>query len=296
MKKIRKNTEISSINKGILCIMLSAFGFAMMSAFVKLSGDIPSFQKTFFRNIVSVVVAGLIVYRKKGLFFGKLENQKILIMRSIFGTVGILLNFYAIDRLVLSDANMLNKLSPFFSIIFAALFLKERMTPKQGVVVITACITAFVGALFILKPAFNLDIIPSLSGFFSGMSAGAAYTCVRALGKREKSDTIVFYFSLFSSIVTFPIMLWVYEPMKFIQLFYLLMAGVFATLGQFGITLAYSFAPPKQISIFDYTNIIFSALISFFFFGTLPDVFSVIGYILIFAASLRIFLFNKKTA
>ena len=219
MRNVKKNAQTSNINKGILCIILSAFGFAMMSAFVKLSGDIPSFQKTFFRNIVSVIVAGFIIYKQKGSYFGKLENQKILIMRSLFGTIGILLNFYAIDRLVLSDANMLNKLSPFFSIAFAALFLKERMTAEQGVVVITACITAFIGSMFILKPAFNLDIIPSLSGFCSGMSAGAAYTCVRALGKKEKTDTIVFYFSLFSSIITFPIMLFVYKPMKFIQLF-----------------------------------------------------------------------------
>ncbi len=283
-----------NINKGIICIVLSAFGFAMMSAFVKMAGDVPSFQKTFFRNIVSVVVAGFMVYKNKGSFFGKPQNQKLLIMRSLFGTCGILFNFYAIDRLVLSDANMLNKLSPFFSIIFAAVFLKERMNGKQSTIVVTSCVIAFVGALFILKPAFNLEIVPSISGFLSGMSAGAAYTCVRALGKKEETNTIVFYFSAFSSMVTFPIMLFLYKSMALIQLVYLILAGIFATLGQFGITMAYSFAKPNQISIFDYTNIIFSAIISFVFFGTLPDFFSILGYILIFAASLRIFIFNRK--
>lgn len=290
-----KKTIASNRNKGIICIVLSAFGFAMMAAFVKLSGELPSFQKTFFRNIVSVVVAAYMIIKNKGNFFGKLENQKLLIMRSVFGTCGILLNFYAIDRLAaLSDANTLNKLSPFFAIIFSTIFLNERMDKKQGTVVTLSCTAAFIGALFILKPKFNFETIPALSGFLSGMSAGAAYTCVRALGNKEKPDTIVFYFSFFSSLITLPIMLFVYEPMKLVQLFYLIMAGVFATLGQFGITLAYKYAPAKEISIFDYSNIIFSAIISLVLFGTLPDYLSIIGYILIFGSSFYMFLFNKK--
>ena len=100
--------KLSNRTKGIIFIILSAFGFAMMSAFVKLAGDIPSFQKTFFRNLVSLFVALVIIIKHKGSFFGKKENQKVLIMRSTFGTLGIVFNYYAIDRLVLSDANMLN--------------------------------------------------------------------------------------------------------------------------------------------------------------------------------------------
>ena len=82
--------------------------------------------------------------------------------------------------------------------------------------------------------------------------------------------------------------------MSFIQLVYLLLAGVFASIGQFGVTLAYRYAPAKEISIFDYTNILFSALISIFVFGTFPDGFSFIGYIIIFAAALYMFIYNKK--
>ena len=145
--------------------------------------------------------------RNKGIFFGKKENQKLLILRSTLGTLGILFNFYAIDKLVLSDATMLNKLSPFFSIIFATIFLKEKMKPRQGLVVSMACTGAFIGSLFIIKPSFNLETIPALIGLLGGISAAGAYTCVRGLGNKEKPDTIVFYFSFFSSMVTFPLML-----------------------------------------------------------------------------------------
>ena len=68
--------KLSNRTKGIIFIILSAFGFAMMSAFVKLAGDIPSFQKTFFRNLVSLFVALVIIIKHKGSFFGKKENQK----------------------------------------------------------------------------------------------------------------------------------------------------------------------------------------------------------------------------
>ena len=284
-----KSINLSNRKKGIIFIIASAFGFAMMSAFVKISGDLPSFQKTFFRNIVSVIVAFIIILNHKGSFFGKKSNQKILLLRSIFGTLGIVFNFYSIDQLVLSDANMLNKLSPFFVIIFSGLFLRERVTTKQ----VIAIIIAFIGALFIIKPSFNLAIIPSIIGILGGLTAAAAYTCVRALSGKEHPETIVFYFSFLSSIITFPLMIIYYKHMNMMQFIYLLLAGIFASLGQFGITLAYKYAPAKEISIFDYTNIIFSAIISLCLFGILPDSLSIIGYIIIFIASLYMFIFNE---
>lgn len=284
-----KFIELSNRNKGIIFIILSAFGFAMMSAFVKISGDLPSFQKTFFRNIVSLCVAFALIVNHRGSFFGKKENQKTLILRSVFGTLGILFNFYSIDKLVLSDANMLNKLSPFFVIVFSGIFLKEKINSKQ----VLAIIIAFIGALFIIKPSFNLEVIPAIIGTLGGITAAVAYTCVRALSGRENPDTIVFYFSFLSSLVTFPMMIYYYEPMEMIQFTYLILAGVFASIGQFGITLAYKYAPAKEISIFDYTNIIFSAIISLCLFGILPDYLSIIGYLVIFLASLYMFIFNK---
>lgn len=282
--------NISDRNKGIIFIILSAFGFAVMSAFIKLSGDLPSFQKTFFRNLVSCIIAFLLIVKHKESFFGKRENQKILILRSIFGTLGIILNYYAIDRLVLSDANMLNKLSPFFVIIFCAIFLKEKIKPNQAI----AVGVAFIGALFIIKPSFSFDIIPSGAGIMGAIFAAAAYTCLRVLGGREKFYTVVFYFSLFSTVSILPFTLSVYEPMTTTQLVYLILAGVFASLGQFGITLAYKYAPAKEISIFDYSNIIFSAIISIVVFSTIPDMFSFIGYFIIFGASYYMYIYNKK--
>src|SRR5690625_7255813 len=87
-----------------------------MAMFVKLSGDIPTVQNTFFRNAISMIIAFAFVIHYKERFFGKRENQKYLLLRSALGATGVLLNFYAIDHLVLSDADILNKMSPFITI------------------------------------------------------------------------------------------------------------------------------------------------------------------------------------
>ncbi|CAN7501335.1 DMT family transporter [Rossellomorea sp. LjRoot5] len=281
---------MSNRNKGILLLLLSAFGFSLMAAFVKLSGDVPTIQKTFFRNIVSAFIAfGFVRYHKERLF-GKKENQKLLLLRSGLGAVGIVLFFYAIDHLVLSDADMLNKLSPFLTIIFSALFLKERTRVFQ----VVAIIIAFIGTLFIIKPAFSFDVIPYVAGVCSAIFAAGAYTVLRVLGSREKFYTVVFYFSFFTTVVLLPFVIGFYEPMSVKQWVYLLSAGVFATVGQFGITIAYKFAPAREISIFFYSTVVYSALISIFLFGQVPDVFSIIGYIVIFGASLYMFLKNNE--
>ena len=285
-----EDKKISDRAKGIFFIILSAFGFALMSAFIKLSGDLPNFQKVFFRNLVAAIVALALIIKNKGSMIGKKENRVLLLWRSIFGTIGIIFNYYAIDKLVLSDANMLNKISPFLVVIFCALFLKEKINFKQ----IGAIIVAFIGALFIIKPSFDVRVVPYIIGILSAVFAALAYTFVRMIGKKEESYTIVFFFSTFSLLAVLPVFLIVYQSMTMYQLGCLILSGIAASLGQFGITLAYRYAPAKEISIFDYSNIIFSALLSIFLFGIYPDKYSVIGYMIIFAAALYMFLYNKK--
>ena len=287
--------KISKRTLGIVYILLSAFCFTLMNTFVRLSGELPSIQKSFFRNFIAVIFA-FIILKKNGLPVKPSDksNIKFLIIRSIMGTLGILCNFYAVDHLVLSDASMLNKMSPFFAVIFSLIFLKEKVTPFQ----VGAVITAFIGALFIIKPSFeNISLVPALIGFIGGMGAGAAYTAVRHLGQRgEKGPFIVFFFSAFSCVVTLPYLIFNYHHMSLWQLVCLLLAGLSASGGQFSITAAYCCAPAKEISVYDYSQVVFSAVLGYFIFNQLPDGYSFIGYFLIIATAVIMFLYNRKRA
>lgn len=278
--------------KGVLCIILSAFCFAFMNAFVRLSGDLPSVQKSFFRNFVAFFFALIILIRSKEKINVTKESVPYLLLRSIFGTLGILCNFYAVDHLVLSDASMLNKMSPFFTILFSFLLLKERLTAFQTVSVIIA----FLGSLFIIKPTFtNMDLIPSLLGLLGGIGAGAAYTMVRKLGSLGvKGPFVVFFFSGFSCVTTLPFLIIYFEPMTWVQILMLLGAGLSAAGGQFSITAAYYYAPAREISVYDYSQIIFAALLGFILFDQIPDALSFLGYVIIIGVAIVMFWYNNR--
>ena len=291
--KSGQDNKTSSITKGILCIISAAFFFALMGAFIRLSGDIPSMQKSFFRNFIAFIIVIVTITKNKEKLEIKKGDMKYLIMRSVFGTVGIICNFYAVDHLVLSDASMLNKLSPFFVIIFSFIILKERFNIIQGM----AVVVAFIGALFIIKPTGNMDHIPALIGALGGVGAGAAYSMVRVMGKRKvNGNLIIMFFSAFSCLVCLPFMIINFKPMTVYQFIMLIMTGVAAAGGQFSVTRAYFYAPAKEISVYDYSQIIFSAMLGFILFGQIPDVSIVAGYLIIFAVALFMFFYNKKKA
>lgn len=274
---------MSEKKKGILCIIMAAFFFSLMTVFVRLSGDLPTMQKALFRNLVAAAVSWVMLLKAgEKIKIGK-GNWIPLFLRAGCGTVGLICNFYAIDHLNIADANMLNKLSPFFAILMSIILLKEKVNKVE----ILSVIVAFAGALFVIKPTFSMTTGPALIGLLGGFGAGVAYTFVRKLGKNGvKGPVIVMFFSTFSTIACLPVFLADFVPMTGIQLLLLLCAGAAATGGQLSITAAYTHAPAKEISVYDYTQVIFAALWGFLFVGQIPDVFSFIGYAIIITAAI----------
>lgn len=281
--------------KGILLLILSAFFFACMNMFVKLSGEeLPVFQKVFFRNAMAAIIAFIVLLKNKAPLKPSVKGSlPFLILRTLFGLMGVVCNYYALETLVLSDASILNKMSPFFAVLFSFIFIKERPRLYQWLILGGALF----GALFVIKPSFaNAAFIPALVGFLGGVFAGAAYGCVRKLGVMgENNPYIVFFFSTVSTLVVTPIMIAGYVPMTALQWVYLLSAGVSAALAQFSITAAYTCAPAKEISVYDFSQIIFASLMSLIVFSQAPDLYSIIGYaIIIGMAVLNFILSNRK--
>lgn len=284
--------KISNKYKGIFYIILAAFGFAFMNLFVKLAGDLPAIEKSFFRNLVAIFFAFIVMKKKNISFSIPNESRKYISFRSLFGTIGIFANFYAIGKLYIADASMLNKLSPFFAIIFSYFLLHEKIKPYQ----LLCVLTAFVGALFILRPGFDsVATFPAFIGLIGGMGAGLAYTNVRLATKHgAPGPLIVFCFSVFSCVCAVPFIIFDHQPLVWWQLASLLLAGLSATLGQFSITAAYTYAPASELSVYDYTQIVFAALLGIIFLGEVPDVISILGYLIICGAGIVMFLIRRK--
>ncbi len=249
-------------------------------------------QKAFFRNAVALIFSGIVLFRSTAKEDRKVtkDNFWLLFLRSFAGGIGFVCNFYAIDHMNISDASMLNKLAPFFVIIFSAIFLKEKANWFQWM----AVVLAFGGSLFIVKPTFGMEVLPAVAGLVGGLGAGIAYTCVRKLGQKgTKSAFIVFFFSAFTSVILAPIVLLNYQPMEWWQWMFLLLTGLAASGGQFCVTAAYTYAPAKEISVYDYSQVIFAAILGFFFLDQVPDVFSIIGYVIIIVVAIAMYIRQK---
>ena len=269
--------------KGIISIVLSAAGFAGMSFFVKLSGDVPTMQKAMFRNCVAALIA-FVMMRKQGIRYAVPKELRIpLLLRCCFGTFGILCNFWAITYLKLGDASILQKMAPFFAIIMSIFILGEKPNKMS----IFSVLLALLGAAFVVKPGQGILGLPALVALLGGFSAGTAYTYVRKVGLGGvKGPVVVFSFSMFSVLVLLPFFLLQYKPMTAEQTIFLILAGCSAAVGQIFVTKAYAYAPAKEISVFDYSQVLFAAVLGFVVFGEIPDLYSVIGYAIIFGTAL----------
>ena len=300
----------SDRNKGILCIVASAFGFALMALFVRLCDDfgesVSCFQKSFFRNVIALAIAVAVFARRlRGPRVQELKGsvkprQFIiprppfitrnsclpLLLRAVFGTVGIFANFYALSRIPIGEAMTLNKTAPFFTVFFSWLFLGERVSRRQ----VLCLVVAFVGAMLVMKPGFSGDdALASAVALTGGLGAGLAYVCVHQLGRLKVDGAfIVLFFSAFSCLASLPFVVADYSPMTWGQVAILLGAGVGAAIGQFGVTAAYRYAEPRSIAAYDYTNVIFTSLFGFMFFAQVPDLLSVAGFAVILLAALRL--------
>lgn len=258
-----------------------------MGLFVKKGFDILYIHKVFFRHLVTfIVILVLLLIRKESFKPASNANLKLLIIRSLTGLAGVFLYFYAIANLSLADSTMLNKLSPFFVIIAASFILKEKMKTSN----IPLLITAFTGAVLIIKPQFNYTVLPALAATVGSVLAGISYSLVRLLKNRETPYKVIFYFSGISVLlIAFPAFL----QFRYYYLYnwiILLLIGVSATGGQYFLTIGFQSYRAGDISLVTYSHIIFSLILGFFFFSELPDVYSIIGGVLITVSAAVLYL------
>ena len=144
-----------NLKLGVCWILFSAFGFAVMGLCVRLAGNLPFVQKTLFRNLIAFFVAFSTLCMKakkdKSVFYVPREAWKFLLLRSAVGSLGIFGNFYALGFMNISDAAMLNKMSPFFAVVASIFILGE----KPNFVSAFSLIVVFTGSLFVIKPTFD---------------------------------------------------------------------------------------------------------------------------------------------
>ena len=282
--------------KGIILMILFALSLSIMSTFLKLAGHMPVAEKTVYRNSIAALFAFIYIVKKHGfkdksMFWGNRKNILGLGLRTIFGIIGICLNLYALQYLLLPNATIIQDLSIFFVVIFSYIFLGEKIKLWQCVLIVIG----FIGAVFVVDPdSTKFLLLPSIAAILGAMMNGGDSATMRYLGDKCDPVTLVFFYNFLSSVILLPFMIIFYKPLAMHTIIYLILAGLMYIIVEFTLILAYKYAPARDIALFRYTDIIFSAILGFLVFNKIPSFMEVIGYIIIVIAAILLLLYRPK--
>ncbi|MCE7730510.1 DMT family transporter [Vibrio campbellii] len=282
------NSLNSMIPIGVRFMVLSAFGFALMSATVKhvsLHG-IPVFEIVAARALVSLVISYLDVKRKGISVWG--NNKPLLFARGAVGTMALMCVYYSVTTLPLAEATIFQYIHPVFTALLAVFFLKERIQ-SSTFICIALCL---LGVYVIVKPETGPDAEHALPMFsvmiaiLGAFGSSIAYVIVRKLSQTEDSSVIIFYFPL----VALPASILLIGDQFVMPDLYLTMmlvlVGVFTQIGQLGLTKAMQTQEAGKASAYSYVQIIFSVVLGIVFFGELPSAWTYLGGALIVTGAL----------
>ncbi len=266
---------------GLFLMALSAFWFSLLSSFVKMvSARIPTVEVVFFRGAINAaLILAVHAWRRQPARELLGQNRRMLLVRGLFGSAAVLLNFYSISQIPVATAYLLFQLAPVFVMLLAGIFLGEGFSRRQaGLVAVTLA-----GVLLVMR-VDTLELrLGELAAVSSAVFGAAAYVSVKKLSS-EAPQTVVLYFAVFSSLIAAPWMVSGFVLPDGREALILLAIGVLAALGQLFMTMAYQRDQAGRVSMGSYLGVVFSGVFDFLFWAYLPNWSTLAGAALILAA------------
>ncbi|MBA7482080.1 Pseudopaline exporter CntI [subsurface metagenome] len=274
--------EKDNYQLSIFFMLIASFCFALVPIIIKSLKDIPLMEVVFFRNFVSMLIIPLILFWRKIPIYG--NNKNLLLLRGLFGYLGIVGMYYAYTKMPIVDAVAIHRLSPFFVMILSVFLLKENITSKHVYIIFLA----FFGALIVIKPGFRVDILPAIIALAASLCVSMSHVILRQLRLTDTFLVIINYFAYISGFLSifFLILQGNFIFPKYYDLTKLLLIGIISIGAQVGVTLAYNYAPASKISIYLYTQILFATILEYLFLGIFSDFLTLIGASIIVLAGI----------
>jgi len=285
-------------------MLLASLSFACMGGFAKVvSQALPPVEVTFFRNIFGVLLVGLSIWKTPLQQTG--GKFLLLIFRGSMGFLALLAYFYIMAHIPLGEAVTYNKTSPIFVAIFAYIFLKEKLQPSA----LIAIVLGFVGIVLVAQPQGGSFDKYDILGIFSGIGAALAYTSIRELRKYYDTRAIVMSFMGVGTIAPLGLMLlsphievskefdWMFASFVMpegIVWLYVSAVGIFATISQLLMTKAYELTKAGIVGTISYSNIVFAVVIGVMLGDPIPNIWTILGIILVITSGLMVALAKEK--
>jgi len=252
-------------------MLLAGVFFALMNVSVKFVPHIPAIEVILFRSLFSFIFSFLVLKKIGVSVFG--NNKKLLIIRGVVGSIGLISFFYTLQNIPLASAVTIQYLSPIFTTILGIFLVKERVKPIQflffGI--------SFAGVLVLQGFDPRVNLFYGGIGVVSALFSGLAYNVIRKLKNTEHPLVIIFYFPL----VTLPVatvvsyFTWV-QPVGW-DWAILLWIGMCTQAAQYFMTIAYQNANVSKVSSLSYIGILYALFFGFLFFGETFGLMSYVG-------------------
>ncbi len=279
-------TPVEKPLKIFIAVVISVALFSIMNMFAKLAMETQSVPQTmFFRNAVGLIpVLALIlwVYRDPRLF--KTSRHMGHFVRSIIGFGAMICFFTSFALLPLANASAIHFASPLILVLLSVFFMNERVGPHRW----GAVIVGLLAVLFMLQPAGEGNFAGSVVALAAAFMGAFVMIAIRKLGMTENPLTIVFYFSIYSTLFSALWMITAWEPVTGLSLFYLICTGLIGGLAQVFTTYAYAHAPASFVSPFTYLALIFACLLDWAVWGKVADGHILAGSVVVIASGLYI--------
>jgi drug/metabolite transporter (DMT)-like permease len=275
----------TDLRLGALYMAVSAVLFTSMAASVRVAArELPNAPIVFFRHFIMLVFL-LPWLGREGRHALDTDDFRGHLVRGLAGVSAVACYFFAIARLRLADAVLLNQSMPLFIPLVERVWLGERVPRRLwGVLAL-----GFAGLLLILRPGTGVFEPAALVGLASAVFASVSQVGIRRLTRTEPVARIVFYFGLVASAVALPPAAWWWKNPSAGTWAVLLLMGVFATVGQFTLTRAYLHAPAASVGPFLYAGPVFAGLLDWILWSRLPDALFVVGAtVVVLSASLAL--------
>jgi drug/metabolite transporter (DMT)-like permease len=270
--------------KGLLLMMASSACFGVMGAAAKQANAVMSFwETTFWRGLITTAIAtALILWGRRQERHDPTIGRHWLWLRGLFGTLGVMCYFFAISRIPLAQAVMLNCTSPVFTTLLAAIFLKERLHPQR----LAGLVLALTGAWLVLNPTGGSLNWGTVLGLLSGVFSAFAYVLVRRLSATQDPWVVVWHLAVMGILLGLPgTVLDFHAPVGWLLPCILIM-GLAGTLAQGAMTTAFRWLPAGAGSTAGLMTVCVSTLIGWLYFGEVPTSGALLGGALIIAGGI----------
>ena len=268
---------------GYIYMILSAFFFCLMTIFVKLAGqELDTIQIVFFRGILTLIITYYLIKKHNASLWG--NNRKLLFLRGIVGSVALFFVYESLQRFSIPEATVIQYLYPIFTAIFGVYILYEKLSINIYIAIflgLCGVLTIFEFPFIHARQVMNIqDLSIALIG---SCLTGASYVLVRKASKIGESPyTIMFYFPLFTVVMSLPFVFsyWVYPSI--VCWVYILFIGFFTQLGQLFLTFGYKILPAGKAASASYTQVLFSVVAGIVLFNDSISIYFLIGAFIIF--------------